>query len=322
MTGRTRESSAGQAKPIHDGLTAVFGARCRPDVSLAPMTTFKVGGSADWFLDSSDPHDVVRAVVTARRLGLPITVLGGGSNILVGSGGVRGLVVRMWHGEVSVVGPGVVRADAGVSLNGLVRWTINRGLAGLERWAGTPGTVGGALHGNAHFQGNLIGDRVLTVGLVDSDGATRRVDAAEMEFGYDSSRLQRTREASLWAEFSVSEADPKTLRAAARESLGYRKMTQPLAARSAGCIFRNPDPAIDLIPEGVPASAGALIEGAGLKERSVGRARVSALHGNFVVSDGTASPGEIRTLIETCRAGVHAQFGVTLRDEIVCMGEF
>ena len=103
--------------------------------------------------------------------------------------------------------------------------------------------------------------------------------------------------ALLWAEFFVSETDPKILRAAARESLAYRKKTQPLAARSAGCIFRNPDPAIDAIPEGVPASAGALIERAGLKKRSVGGARVSALHGNFVVSDGTASPSEIRKLV-------------------------
>lgn len=322
MTGRVWEPRAGPAKPVHDRLMAVFGARCRPDVSLAPMTTFKVGGSADWFLDTSDPHDLVRAVEAARRLGLPITVLGGGSNVLVGGGGVRGLVVRMWHGEVALVGPGVVRADAGVSLNGLVRWTTNRGLAGLERWAGTPGTVGGALYGNAHFQGELIGGRVLTVGLVGSDGVTRRVDATEMEFRYDSSRLQRTREASLWAEFSVGEADPKVLRATARESLAYRKRTQPLAERSAGCIFQNPDPAIDPVPEGVPASAGALIERAGLKERSVGQARVSALHGNFVVSDGTASPAEIRTLIETCRAAVHAQCGVMLRDEIVYLGEF
>ena len=164
------------------------------------------------------------------------------------------------------------------------------GLAGLERWAGTPGTVGGALYGNAHFQGELIGDRVLTVGVVGSDGAIGRAAASEMEFGYDSSRLQRTGEVSLWAEFSVGEADPKVLRAAARESLTYRKTTQPLAARSAGCIFRNPDPAVDPIPEGVPASAGALIDRAGLKGCAVGRARVSALHGNFVVSDGTASP--------------------------------
>ena len=322
MTGRASEPRAEQGESVRDGLMAVFDARCRPDVSLASMTTFKVGGSADWFLDSADPNDIVRAVMTGRQLGLPVTVIGGGSNVLVGGGGVRGLVVRMRHGRVSVVGPGVVRADAGVSLNGLVRWTINRGLAGLERWAGTPGTVGGALYGNAHFQGELIGDRVLAVDLVESDGVRRRIDASEMEFGYDSSRLQRTRAASLWAEFSVSEADPKVLRTAARESLAYRKTTQPLAARSAGCIFRNPDPAIDPIPEGVPASAGALIDRAGLKERSVGRARVSALHGNFIVSDGTASPSEIRTLIETCRAGVQAQFGVMLREEIVYMGEF
>ena len=322
MTGRTEEPPTGQRESVGDRLTAVFGARCRADVSLAPMTTFKVGGTADWFLDSSDPNDIVRAVETGQRLGLPITVLGGGSNVLVGGGGVRGLVVRMWHGKASVVGPGVVRADAGMSLNGLVRWTINRGLAGLERWAGTPGTVGGALYGNAHFQGELIGDRVLTVGVVGSDGAIGRAAASEMEFGYDSSRLQRTGEVSLWAEFSVGEADPKVLRAAARESLTYRKTTQPLAARSAGCIFRNPDPAVDPIPEGVPASAGALIDRAGLKGCAVGRARVSALHGNFVVSDGTASPGEIRRLIETCRAGVHAQFGVMLRDEIVYLGEF
>jgi len=322
MIGRTEGQPTGQRESVCDRLTAVFGARCRADVSLAPMTTFKVGGAADWFLDSSDPNDMIRGVETARQLGLPITVLGGGSNVLVGGGGVRGLVVRLWRGKVSVVGPGVVRADAGMSLNGLVRWTINRRLSGFERWAGTPGTVGGALYGNAHFQGELIGDQVLTVGIVGSDGATGLVAASEMEFGYGSSRLQRTGEVSLWAEFSVGEADPKLLRAAARESLMYRKTTQPLAARSAGCIFRNPDPAVDPIPEGVLASAGALIDRAGLKGCSVGRARVSALHGNFVVSDGTASPSEIRALIAICRARVHAQFGVMLRDEIVYLGEF
>ena len=209
-----------------------------------------------------------------------------------------------------------------MSLNGLVRWTVNRGLSGLERWAGTPGTVGGALHGNAHFQGELIGDRVMSVGLVAPDGATCRVDASEMAFGYDTSRLQRSRETLLWGEFIVDEAEPAALRSTARASLRYRKQTQPLAARSAGCIFQNPDSSVDTLPDGMPASAGALIDRAGLKERSVGRARVSALHGNFIVSDGTASPDEIRTLIETCRTDVRERFGVVLRDEIVFLGEF
>ncbi len=322
MIGSTGTSLVAANESVGERVTAIFGPRVRPNVSLAAMTTFRVGGAADWFVDSSDPTDVVRAVETGAQLGLPVTVLGGGSNVLVGGGGVRGLVVRMWHGDVSVVRPGVIRADAGVSLNGLVRWTVNRGLAGLERWAGTPGTVGGALHGNAHFRGELIGDKVVTVGLVGPDGTIGQVDASEMQFGYDTSRLQQRREAALWAEFVVSEVDPTVLRAAARESLTYRKKTQPLAARSAGCIFQNPDPTVDRVPEGMPLSAGALIDRAGLKERSVGRAQVSALHGNFIVSDGTASPSEIRTLIEICRARVHEQFGVMLRDEIVYVGEF
>ena len=322
MSGRVGEPTSATNMTVGERLGAVFGPRVRREVSLAPMTTFKVGGAADWFLETCDPGDVVQAVATARQLSLPVTVLGGGSNVLVGGKGVRGLVVRIRHGSMAVVRPGVVRADAGVSLNGLVRWTINRGLAGLAGWAGTPGTVGGAVYGNAHFQGELIGSCVKSVGLVHPDGVTRRIETAQMRFGYDTSRLQSSGEAALWAEFSVGEADPVVLRATARESLSYRKQTQPLAARSAGCIFQNPDPAVDPVPDGVPASAGALIDRAGLKGRSVGPAKISALHGNFIVSDGTASPEQIRTLIETCRERVHEEFGVTLRDEIVYMGEF
>lgn len=319
---RVGEPVSAPSQTVAEGLNAVFGPRVQHDVSLAPMTTFKVGGTADWFLESADPDDVVRAVATARQLSLPVAVLGGGSNVLVGGRGVRGLVVRMRHGMVWVVRPGIVRADAGVSLNGLVRWTITRGLAGLAGWAGTPGTVGGAVYGNAHFQGELIGSHVEAVGLLHPNGGVRSVDAAQMQFGYDTSRLQSSDEVALWVEFRVSETDPVALRVMARESLRFRKQTQPLAARSAGCIFQNPDPAVDPIPDGVPASAGALIDRAGLKGRSVGPAQVSALHGNFIVSDGAASPEQIRTLIETCREGVHEQFGVTLRDEIVYMGEF
>jgi UDP-N-acetylmuramate dehydrogenase len=143
-----------------------------------------------------------------------------------------------------------------------------------------------------------------------------------MEFGYDASRLQRTGEAVVWAEFGVTEAEPAALRARARESLTYRKRTQPLAAPSAGCIFRNPDPVEDRIPDGVPSSAGALVDRAGLKGRSVGRAVVSPVHGNFVVSDGDVAPSDIRRLVELCRAEVHDRFGIVLQDEIVYLGEF
>jgi UDP-N-acetylmuramate dehydrogenase len=116
--------------------------------------------------------------------------------------------------------------------------------------------------------------------------------------------------------------DPAALRAVARDSLAYRKRTQPLHVPSAGCIFQNPDPARDPVPPGIPASAGALIDRAGLKGQALGRARVSPVHANFVVNEGGATASEIRALIDLCRVTVAERFGVHLREEIVCLGEF
>ena len=262
------------------------------------------------------------ALGVAEDAGVGVTLLGGGSNVLVGDGGVHGLVVRQRHGAIARVGQEVVRAAAGVTLNGLVRWTIARGLGGLEGWAGTPGTVGGAVYGNAHFRGRLLGNEVVRVGVAGADGAEHTVTSAAMEFGYDQSRVQRTAEAVLWAEFRVEEAASSRLRERARASLAYRKRTQPLDVPSAGCIFRNPDPESLGMARDLPPAAGALLERAGLKGAAVGRARVSEVHANFIVCDGGASARDIRSLIEHCRTEVHAMFGVTLRREVVYLGEF
>ena len=297
--------------------------RVRRDAPLAPLTTFKVGGPADWLVLAHRASEIRTALAAARTVGLPVTVLGGGSNVLVSDAGVRGLVIRVHGGDAQDLGNGRIRADGGLTINGLVRWTVGRGIAGLERWAGTPGTVGGAIHGNAHFQGRLIGDLVDSVEVADPAdpaGHEVRIAPADMEFGYDRSRLQRTRELVLSADFRVSHGDPASLRATARESLAFRKRTQPLESASAGCIFQNPDPSIERVPEGCPASAGALVDRAGLKGTRQGAARVSTTHGNFVVNEGGASADDIRRLIERCREQVRAQFGVELRDEIVYLG--
>lgn len=288
--------------------------------SLAPYTTFRVGGPADWLFHARSAEDVRAAIAAARSDGLPVTILGGGSNVLVADAGVRGLVVRIHGGDVRAVSDAIVRADGGLTINGLVRWTINRGISGLEAWAGTPGTVGGAVYGNAHFKGRLIGELVASVELMSADGLESRLSAAQMEFGYDRSRLQRTREIVVSADFRVGHGEPAALRAVARESLAYRKRTQPLESASAGCIFQNPDPSVDRVPEGIPPSAGALVDRAGLKGANEGAARVSPTHGNFIVNDGTASAGDIRRLIERCRNDVRTRFGVDLRDEIVYLG--
>ena len=297
--------------------------RVQRHAALAPFTTFKVGGPADWLVLAQRASEVKTALAAARTIGLPVTVLGGGSNVLVSDAGVRGLVIRVHGGDVQPAGDGMIRADGGLTINGLVRWTIGRGVAGLEAWAGTPGTVGGAIYGNAHFQGRLIAELVDSVEVVDPAdpaGHEVRIAVADMEFAYDRSRLQRTRELVLSAIFRVGAGDPAALRAIARASLAYRKRTQPLESASAGCIFQNPDPAVDRVPDGIPASAGALVDRAGLKGSRESAARVSTTHGNFIVNEGGASADDIRRLIERCRQQVRARFGVELRDEIVYLG--
>ena len=143
-----------------------------------------------------------------------------------------------------------------------------------------------------------------------------------MGFGDDRSRLQTSGEVLLSATFRVRCGDAVAMRSVARESLAFRKRTQPLDTPSAGCIFQNPDAARDCVPDGIPPSAGALVDRAGLKGASSGGARVSNTHGNFIVNDGSASAADIRRLIERCRQTVRERFGVDLRDGIVYLGDW
>jgi len=307
-----------------DALRAAFGAdRIGVGVPLAPFTTFRVGGPAEWFLETKSSDEIVTALRVARAAQVHVTMLGGGSNVLVSDAGVRGLVVRTRGGAVDQSAPDIVRADAAVSINGLVRWTINHGCAGLEAWAGTPGTVGGAVYGNAHFGGRLISEVVVRVRLLPRTGRDAAdVPRDELGFGYDRSRLQETGEILLSADFRVGRGEPAALRATARQSLAFRKRTQPLDTHNAGCVFQNPQPSRDAVPDGVPWSAGALVDRAGLKGVSIGGARVSPAHGNFIVNEGGATARDIRRLIGLCRDRVRERFSVELREEIVYVGDF
>ena len=305
-------------------LVAVAGGdHVHANAPLAPLTTFKVGGPAEFLIETQSEQEIVQAVKLAHAAGVKVTMLGGGSNVLIADRGIRGLVIRTKGGEVTPIGDRLVRADAAVTINGLVRWTINRGYAGLEAWAGTPGTVGGAIYGNAHWKKTNIGDLIESVRLVKPDGTLLQAPADRMEFEYDYSRLKRTGEIALWAAFRVTPGnDPAALRLVARESLAFRKKTQPLESPSAGCIFMNPDASREKVPDGIPASAGALVDRAGLKGVSLGGARVSPTHANFIINDGSATAADIHSLVEQCRAAVKDQFGVGLRNEIICLGDF
>ena len=303
-------------------LRALLGdARVQADVPLAPFTTFRIGGPADVLAEIRTADELERVVHVARSHGVPLTMLGGGSNVLVSDAGIRGLVVRSHGGEIRRTTDGL-RADAGVTINGLVRWSVQNGLGGLAAWAGTPGTLGGAIYGNAHFDGRLIGEKVLRVRVITPEGTPAELPAEQMEFGYDTSRLQRTREVLLWAELRVEPATVEGLRDTARRSLKYRKQTQPLALPSAGCIFQNPEKDDPKLPAGMPASAGALVDAAGVKGSTQGGARISATHANFIVNEGGARASDVAALVERARSAVENQFGVQLREEIVRLGEF
>jgi UDP-N-acetylmuramate dehydrogenase len=314
---------SGSTAAFDAALRAAFGAdRVRVDAPLAPLTTFKVGGPAEWLLETRSSEEVLAALKIAHAAHVAVTLLGGGSNVLVSDRGVRGLVIRTRGGAIVRVDDTRVRADAAVTINGLVRWTLNHGAAGLEAWAGTPGTVGGAIFGNAHFSGRLIGELVVEACLAARDGSIADLPAAAMAFGYDRSRLQTSGEVLLSAVFRVTPGDPAVLRVTARESLAFRKRTQPLDTPSAGCIFQNPERGRDQVPSDIPWSAGALVDRAGLKGTSIGGARVSSTHGNFIVNEGAATADDVKRLIDECRAQVRAKFGVELREEIVYLGEW
>lgn len=306
-----------------DALRARYGDRVTENAVLAPFTTFKVGGPADALLETRSGDEVLEALRLAHGHGVSVTMLGGGSNVLIGDGGIRGLVIRPRGGQAIAMADGLVRVDAALTINALVRWTITHGWAGIEAWAGTPGTVGGAIYGNAHWKGTNISELVASVRLARHDGAILQVPVDRMEFDYDDSRVKRRGEVVLWVAFRLApNHDPAQLRAIARTSLAYRKQTQPLESPSAGCIFMNADPRRDSVADGMPASAGALVDRAGMKGAARGGARVSTTHANFIVTDGRATAADIRGLIEQCRERVATHCGIVLRDEIVYLGEF
>ena len=202
-----------------------------------------------------------------------------------------------------------------------MRWTISHGVAGLEAWAGTPGTVGGAIHGNAHFRGRLISELIDSVTLATLDGNVVDVPAAEMEFGYDYSRLHRTHEIVVAADFRVTEGTPED---AARRSRASRWRFASAPSRSS-----RPAPAASSripIPRAIAcrkASRGRPVRWSIARvsrTRARDGARVSTTHANFIVNEGGASADEIRDLIERCKRDVRARFGVELREEIVYLG--
>jgi UDP-N-acetylenolpyruvoylglucosamine reductase len=298
---------------ILDELRAALpGAVVRADEPLAQRTTLRAGGRADVYVEPSSEAELARVVLLCAKRGAPMMILGRGSNLLIRDGGIRGVVVCLAHASfcrIEAAGR-QLRCGAGAKLKAVAAKAREAGLTGLEFLEGIPGSVGGALRMNAGAMGGATFDVVTQVRFMDSRGRLHERSAAGMKPAYRSCPLLQNCIA-LGATFQGEPAAREIIDARAREFNQRRWRSQPKEP-SAGCIFKNPSPAI---------AAGQLIDEAGLKGARVGGAAVSGVHGNFIINDGTASARDVLELIELIRARVKTARGIDLQTEVEIVGE-
>jgi UDP-N-acetylmuramate dehydrogenase len=299
-----------------EALRAALGDRARLREPLARHTSFRIGGPADVLVLPDTAAELAQVLATAGAHGLRPTLLGGGSNVLVGDGGIRGVVVKLGRGFASLAweptdGGTRVRAGAAVQLGQLARAAVARGLGGLEYAEGIPGTVGGALFMNAGAYGGDVSGVTEVVEGLDRTGAAMRLAGPALAFRY--------RRAELPPGFVVTAVsfflhpEPADVVRARMEAARVRRLAaQPHGSASAGSIFKNPDGDF----------AGRLIEVAGLKGARAGRARISERHGNFIVNEGGARAIDVKALMDVVQRVVWERSGVWLEPEVRLVGSW
>lgn len=275
------------------------------DEPLSRHTSFGIGGPARLFYEPRSEEEAVAVVRSCRRDGEPLFVLGGGTNLLVRDEGIDGAVVSLRKSSAIRFEGRRARVDAGASFPRLVSDGVARGCGGVDALVGIPGTVGGALVMNAGGKYGELCQFVERVRVVDREGTARTLSREEAGFAYRTSRLGEF--VILGADLVFPEGDREAARARLREIIVEKSRTQPLAARSAGCVFKNPAPKV---------AAGRLIDEAGFKGKIVGGALVSPVHANFLVNRRGARASDILGLIREIRERVRERNGVELELEI------
>ncbi len=276
---------------------------------LSDYTSFKIGGPADVVVEPVDIEDVCLVVQQARRRKIPLFVLGG-TNLLVRDGGIRGIVMSLVRLRGIKEEPGsVLYAEGGVGMPTLIGYAIRHSLAGLEWAAGIPGTVAGCVVMNAGTKLGEMKDSVKAVRMVNMKGQLVEVEATQVRFEYRRALLPRGVVVGVWIQ--LKEGVRSEIERVVKDYLHYRRDTQPLALRSAGCVFKNPP----------NDSAGRLIEAVGLKGARVGDAEVSMKHANFMVNRGQARAADVTALIGKVRSAIRRLAGVRLDLELKIVGE-
>ena len=278
---------------------------------MSGHTTFRIGGEADIFV-SPTMEELGQVLAIAKEEQVPVTVIGNGSNLLVGDGGIRGLVVEIGTGmsKISLEG-NILTADAGALLSQTANAAAAAGLGEMEFAAGIPGSVGGAVTMNAGAYGGEMKDILRSAKVLTRDGQLLTLPVEELDLGYRHSCIPEKDYVVVEAQFALTPKPEEEIRGLMSELAGRRREKQPLEYPSAGSTFKR--------PEGY--FAGKLIMDAGLRGYTVGGAQVSEKHCGFVINRGNASAADVRTLMEDVQKRVYEKFGVTLEPEVKMIGE-
>lgn len=274
------------------------------NISLARYSTYQIGGHADYFLEAKTRDDVLQGIEWAKNEEVRLFVFGGGSNLLFDDAGFRGLVIKISVDTLQVNGDEIT-AGAGLKIGGLVNAAKSAGLSGLEGWNGLPGTVGGAVFGNAGCFGVETKDVLKSAEIYD--GEVKTVGPDFFEYEYRNSKMKRDGGIVLSATFKLKKGDPVEIDAKMKEVATSRVKKQP-AGSSTGSFFKNPSP---------EQPAGMLIDQCGLKGKMLGRAQVSDYHANFIINKGGAKSADILNLASLIEEEVKKKFGISLEREVV-----
>lgn len=282
------------------------------DHSLKNLTSSKIGGPADVFIQTSDKDEIKSVFELATLSSLPFFVLGGGSNLIFQSEGYKGIVLKLPHEPHHISQNGnadVLHVSGGTVVNLVAAKLIDEGFSGFECMYGLPGTAGGAVYMNSKWPHDnyQTSDSLRGVDYLSKEGELVHFTKDQLHFSYGQSEFQAMNGIILGAQFTIQQSDKDVIRNKCLQVLAYRKETQPFGVFTAGCVFKNPG----------DMSAGYLIDQCGLKGYTKNHLSISRIHANFFVNDGKATSDEYLELIQKVKEVVFAKFGILLREEVL-----
>lgn len=280
--------------------------KIKTKINLAGYTSFKIGGTAEYFFEPDNLKSLQQALIFAKQAGINVFILGAGSNILVSDAGLDGLVIRLgskFFRKCSCQGNCII-AGGGLKINALIAFSGKHKLSGLEFLIGIPGTLGGSLLGNAGAWGQSIGGLVKQAGVLDHNGRFKILTRRQLKFGYRKSNLNSY--IIIWAKLKLKPGSKKEIISKISEYQQKRRQTQNNSLPNAGCVFKNPG----------RDSAGRLIDACGLKGKRMGKAVVSKLHANFILNTKGAKSQDVLSLMDLIQEKVREKFKINLKPEI------